>query len=474
MRNWRQIPLQSKVTLAMFVISCCVMLIALSAILAFQLLALRRGFERDIDTLARIMAANCSAAVAFEDEVAAKGILSSLQEKRFFSRAWIDAPTHPLFADTKTTSTRDPRSPLRLVRRSAPVFAGNERIAILWVEGDFEGARAELVAFFVRLVTGVVTVCVIVGWVLANRAQQIILRPVLALASAAERVIRDRDLSLRVRRSSDDEIGMLTSRFNEMLSQIESQDRELKKARRDLESKLVALEFEIAERRRIEAGLAEVTQREELRLANDLHDGLGQLLTGIAFKARLLQALLQDSDPPNATKAEALVALANESIKQARDIAHGVAPVDLGGSGLAHALVQLGAQIEHLMGASCTVSVPEEEIAMPLRTAVELYRISQEAVHNAARHGGATAIEIQLEERNAVWRMEVRDNGRGLPPPDRRGKGLGLKLMQHRAGSVGGTVAYIPNSPTGLIVRCAIPIAAEGREIPGHFASGGH
>jgi len=461
MRNWRQIPLQNKATLAMFLISICVMFIALSAMLVFQMVTLRTSFERDFETLARIMAANSSAAVALDDKAAAANILSSLREKRFFNRAWIEVPGRGVFVEIQTNRPSDLRSTVRLLRQSAPVFAGTERIAILWVEGDFEGARAEMVSFFIQLATGVVIVCAIVGWLLASRAQQILLRPVLTIASAAERVIRDRDLSLRVKRSSDDEIGLLASRFNEMLSQIETQDRQLKNARSDLESKVIALEFEIAERRRIEAGLAEVTQREESRLANDLHDGLGQMLTGIAFKAHLLRTLLEKSDPRHSKLAAEVVELANESIKQARDIAHGVAPVALGGAGLAHSLEQLGAQVEQLMGARCTVKVPEKTLKMPLRTSIELYRISQEAMHNAARHGGATEIEILLEERNAIWRLEIRDNGRGLPPEELRGHGLGLKLMAHRAGSIGGTIAYVSNPSGGLTVRCAVPIAGE-------------
>jgi signal transduction histidine kinase len=110
------------------------------------------------------------------------------------------------------------------------------------------------------------------------------------------------------------------------------------------------------------------------------------------------------------------------------------------------------------MGTECTIRVPDEVPGMPLRTAIELYRICQEAVHNAARHGRATRVEIFLEERNEVWRLEIRDNGSGLPPPDRRRDGLGLRLMAHRAESVGGTIAFVPGERGGLIVRCAVPV----------------
>lgn len=462
MRNWRQTPLQNKVSLAMFIISCCVIAIAFSAMLIFQTLVLRTDFERYMIALARVTAANCATAVSAGDSKAATAILASLREARFFDSAWIELADGRKLAEVDGLPDREPRDPSSLVMKSASVHTDSEVTAVLWVSGDYGAARAELITFLLRLAIGVVLVCVPVGWFLARRAQQIVLRPVHELANAAERVVRERDLSLRVNRSSDDEIGLLTTRFNEMLSQIETQERQLKKARRDLESKVVALEFEIAERRRIEAGLAEVTQREESRLANDLHDGLGQLLTGIAFKAHLLKTLLEESNPGNSRLAADVVALANESIKQARNIAHGVAPVDLAGTGLSNALVQLGSQVEHLMGTECTITVPEETPGMSQRTAVELYRICQEAIHNGARHGRATRIGVLLEEHNSVWRLEIRDNGTGLPPPEERRDGLGLKLMAHRAESVGGTIAFVPGNDGGLIVRCAVPVSRTG------------
>jgi signal transduction histidine kinase len=282
---------------------------------------------------------------------------------------------------------------------------------------------------------------------------------VLELAAAAERVVRERDLSLRVGGAGDDEIGLLIRRFNEMLAQIETQDRSLMRARRDLESKVVALEFEIAERRRIETGLAEVARREEQRIANDLHDGLGQMLTGIAFKADLLKTLLERSSPANAKLAAQVVELANESIKQAGDIAHGVAPIDTAHSGLESALDQLGVQVERLTGARCIVRTNAGMPVVPPGTSIEIYRICQEAVHNAARHGRATEVDILLEERGDSWELEIRDNGCGLPPVDERHSGLGLRSMAHRTGRVGGTIEFVPNARGGLTVRGSFPIA---------------
>lgn len=316
------------------------------------------------------------------------------------------------------------------------------------------------VGFFMR-VTAVLYVSLAVGWVLAKRAQKAILRPVLELAAAAERVVRERDLSLRVGGEGDDEIGLLTRRFNEMLAQIETQDRSLMDARRDLESKVVALEFEIAERRRIEAGLAELARREEQRIANDLHDGLGQMLTGIAFKADLLKTLLEQSSPSNAKLAAQIVELANESMKQAGDIARGVAPVDTTDAGLEGALAQLGVQVGRLTGARCAVRTNDDIPVVPPDISIEIYRICQEAVHNAARHGRATEVDIVIEERGAAWHLEIRDNGSGLPPAHQRHEGLGLRSMAHRAGRVGGAIEFVPNPRGGLTVRGSFPTARD-------------
>ena len=470
MRVLQQIPLQRKVSLAMFLVTACLMAIAFSAMFSFQLVSLRSNFEDDIDAIARIAAKECADAVSHNNRAAATQTLESLRELRFFHSAWIDIPGDRTFAAVATDPPGEPLEGGSFVEASAPILNGSRLVGTLWVAGDFGAARTELLTFFIRLATGVTLVCVLVGWLLVRGAQQFALRPVLELARAAERVARERDLSLRVDPTSEDEIGTLTHRFNDMLAQIESQDRQLKNARKDLESKVVALEFEISERRRIEAGLAEVTQREERRLANDLHDGLGQLLTGIAFKAHLLKTLLVEKNAADSKLANDVVELANESIRQARNIAHGVAPVELAGAGLSSALVQLGAQIERLMGAACAIRVPDELTGMPLRTSIELYRICQEAAHNAARHGHATRIDIVIVEKNGVWCLEIRDNGTGLPPPSERHDGLGLRLMAHRAESVGGTIAFVSNEAGGLTVRCVVPMAATQPIIPAQGA----
>ena len=474
MRTLRQIPLQKKASLAMFAVSFCLMAVAFGAMLFFQMIDMRSSFEDNLGAFARIAAASSAHAVANNDREAAARDLETLRSIEYFHRAWIDVPGNEVFAFVDAKRAQPDVEGSTYVQVSAPIVSNGEMVGTMWIAGDYEVARAELIAFFVRLAFGVLVVCILLGWMLARRAQRFVLRPVIDLANTAERISRERDLSLRVSRTADDEIGLLTERFNEMLSQVESQDRQLKRARSELESKVVALEFEISERRRVEAGLAEVTQREERRLANDLHDGLGQLLTGIAFKAHLLRTLLTETDSMNAKLATEVVELANESIKQARDIAHGVAPVDLAGAGLSQALIQLGAQIERLMGSTCVITVPDEITGMPLRTSIEIYRICQEAVHNAARHGRATRIEIILGERNSVWRLEIRDNGTGLPPPEKRKDGLGLRLMTHRAETVGGTIAFLANTPTGLIVRCAVPAAGAQHVIPAEGTVAGH
>jgi signal transduction histidine kinase len=457
MRDWRQIPLQSKVSLAMFLISSGVLTVALAVILAFQIAALRDAFERDLDTVANIAAVNCADAVASGDEATVAAELASLRKLPHFHAAWITTPDDTRFARVEAAAPPAQR-PARLVARTAPVRLEGRLIGELWVEGDYGEARGDLVAFFVKMALAVFAVCVVAGWLLTRRAQHAILRPVLELASAAERVVRERDLSLRVGDAGDDEIGLLTRRFNEMLAQIETQDRRLMDARRDLESKVVALEYEIAERRRIEAGLAEVALREEQRIANDLHDGLGQMLTGIAFKADLLKTLLEQSDPAHAKLAAQVVELANESIQQASDIAHGVAPVDSSETGLESALAQLGVQVGRLTGARCAVHTNADIPIVPPEISIEIYRICQEAVHNAARHGRATEVDILLKETGPAWKLEIRDNGCGLPPAHERRDGLGLRSMAHRAGRVGGTIEFVPNLRGGLTVRGSFPI----------------
>lgn len=226
----------------------------------------------------------------------------------------------------------------------------------------------------------------------------------------------------------------------------------------DGEQHLLAVLNDISERRVLEREILEVSNREQHRIGNDLHDGLGQELTGVALMLRALATQLRRSHPQAVPEFDDIVDLLNRSIHNTRTLARGLSPVSLERGGLVPALRTLVARSRETYG--ITVSI-RTRLETPLRldeaASNHLYRIVQESISNAIRHGKPTRIVIQLGVDPHVVRLSIHDNGRGLPaggPPD---TGLGLRTMRYRAHVTGGDVTIGNHRHGGTIVRCSVP-----------------
>ena len=199
---------------------------------------------------------------------------------------------------------------------------------------------------------------------------------------------------------------------------------------------------DITERKRLEKEILEATEREQRRIGQDLHDGLCQQLTGIAF---LMQALQQGlHDEPKSADARRITGLLKEAVHQARTLSHGLYPVSPHSDGLMLALRELAGSIESIFKISCTFACERPVLFADNSAATHVYRIAQEAVQNAIRHGKATAIAIELIPRGkGGWRLVIRDNGTGLPAKNLQ-PGMGLRTMTHRAQVIGAAFSLEP------------------------------
>jgi two-component system sensor histidine kinase NreB len=216
----------------------------------------------------------------------------------------------------------------------------------------------------------------------------------------------------------------------------------------------VAIRTDITERKKLEQALIEVSEREQRKFGHDLHDGLGQRLTGLEMLSHALAEELQDQDPALAQRARRLNRELRETVTQARLISHSLAPVPLEGSGLVHGLNELAASTGRLEGVHCKFHcVQPIEVADP-GAATHLYRIAQEAVANALKHGKARKIEIRLSERPEALELVVENNGRPMPPVDRSQDGLGLHAMRYRAGMIGANLSIESGKRYGVKVVC--------------------
>jgi signal transduction histidine kinase len=228
------------------------------------------------------------------------------------------------------------------------------------------------------------------------------------------------------------------------------------RVRRLVEERTADLQREREERLRLEHELLEAGRRERQRVGQDLHDSLGQKLSGAALLAR---AAAQGTPPAARGQVEKVAELIKDSVAQVRRIARGLAPVDLDNASLDAALQRLAAEVCDLQGVACAVEAAPGVHARDAATALHLYQMAQEAVSNAIRHGGATDLRISLRRDGARGVLEIRDNGSGLPADAAARGGLGLRLMRYRADLIGAELSIAPSTPPpGTTVSCRFAV----------------
>ncbi len=232
---------------------------------------------------------------------------------------------------------------------------------------------------------------------------------------------------------------------------------------RELEARVrqrtMALTEEMAERERLEKELLETIEREQRRIGHDLHDSLGQHLTGTALAGQVLEEKLAMQSLPEAADAQRVVALVEEAIELTRSLARGLHPVTLEDAGLKPAFEELAAIIEERFHISCRCECVRELYIRDIAVATHLYRIAQESISNAIKHGQARHILLRFETSNESVTLTIQDDGRGLPADWSQSRGLGLRIMAHRATMIGAKFAIGPAPEGGTRVVCALPNA---------------
>jgi PAS domain S-box-containing protein len=223
---------------------------------------------------------------------------------------------------------------------------------------------------------------------------------------------------------------------------------------------------DIADRRRLEREVLEVSSRERQRIGRDLHDGLGQELTGVALMLRGLAKRVKKDCPDSVNEINEIVGLVNQSIETVRSLARGLLQVNTGIGGLASAFQALAKRCAELYGLE--VDFREDmapDMAVSEANASHLYRIAQEALTNTARHGRAKSVSIALLLTATQFMLRIADDGVGPPAAadvgSGAGAGMGLKIMQYRASMIGAKLEIVPNHPHGtvVLVTCDQPLS---------------
>jgi len=228
-----------------------------------------------------------------------------------------------------------------------------------------------------------------------------------------------------------------------------------------VEQRTQALRHEMAERQRLEEEILQISEREQRRIGHDLHDSLCQHLTATALAGQVLDERLAAKHLPEAADASKVVQLVEEGINLARNLARGLYPVEMEAEGLMAAFQELAGNISQGAKVSCVFQCDPPVLIHDDAAATHLYRIAQEAVRNAIRHGKPRHIGIHLAEQNGTVKLTIEDDGAGLPESDQH-SGLGIRIMEHRSAIMGGSLSIEPGPTGGTIVTCAIPKDAGG------------
>lgn len=211
--------------------------------------------------------------------------------------------------------------------------------------------------------------------------------------------------------------------------------------------------IDITQRRLVERELLRVSDAEKNRIGSDLHDGLGQYLTGISCLSAALRDKLQAHQRPEANDAATISSLVQEAIAQTRALARGLCPVQLETSGLETALEDLTFQVQRLHGLECEFE-PRGTVDVETSVALHLYRIAQEAINNAIKHASAKRIRVTADFSRDNKILCIEDDGCGFDPDVEPGPSSGMSLMPYRAAMIGGTLTVTSQLNVGTKVEC--------------------
>lgn len=218
----------------------------------------------------------------------------------------------------------------------------------------------------------------------------------------------------------------------------------------------VSTAIDVSSRIRLESEIVRIVESEQTRIGNDLHDGVGQLLTGAASMIEAAAMSLAGTARKDVLRAHEVVRLA---VAETRRISHGLSPAAIRYRGLSGGLELLAETARGAAKVKCTCDVDRTVALHDNELETHLYRIAQEAVNNALRHARPGTINVRLKKVNRqIAVLEVQDDGAGFNPDRLKNPGIGLRVMQHRANLVGAQLEILSEKGSGTLIRCSFSL----------------
>lgn len=230
----------------------------------------------------------------------------------------------------------------------------------------------------------------------------------------------------------------------------------MREQRETMQARVVAME----RTRELEEEILRVSEREQMRLGQDLHDGLCQQLAAIDCAVACLRHDLEEKEWPELAEVNFIQEQISSVVVQARDLARGVFPVQIDEEGFLAALQEVVQNTNRLRLFTVTLKVEGEIKIKNPETGMHLFRIAQEALNNVTKHAHASRVEIEVSRSDHHLALQISDDGVGLPADRTGGKGIGMQTMTYRSKSMGGEVQVDNGREGGTVVRCVVPMEA--------------
>jgi signal transduction histidine kinase len=277
------------------------------------------------------------------------------------------------------------------------------------------------------------------------------------LVPAIERELREAEMRHAQRECEE----ALRRAHDELEARVEQRTAALKETNAKLQN---ALE----ERRRLEAELLEIAENERRRIGFDLHDDLGQKLTGLLLLAKAVEQRLTNEKHSGANDAKRVADLIDQVIHHTHNLARHFSSLDVKGGDLSAVLKSLAANVEKMFGLPCTLVLKGELPILPANITMQFYKIAQEAISNSVKHGKATRVWISACRMPGQLALTVKNDGIPFSLPEGKKNRMGLRIMNYRANTIGATFEIKPNQKNGTICTCTLPIIESVSAEPEH------
>lgn len=208
--------------------------------------------------------------------------------------------------------------------------------------------------------------------------------------------------------------------------------------------------------RELEQEIIRVSEREQRRIGQDLHDSVCQNLAAIDCAAGMLKSKLEAQASHETGTATEIQQMLKKTLLETRSLARGIFPVQLDEDGLAVAIEELVTTVNRFNKVAVSIEIDGDVVVKDSEIAMHLFRIAQEALNNALRHAGATAIRVSLRQEGSRVSLAIKDNGSGIP--DTAPSGMGFGTIKYRTQLIGADLKVISNSTTGTVVQCAVTL----------------